>query len=213
MWESGDSLSLVTDALSGLQDLRPNLRGSLAWRLVKTWQRIEIPQRAPQLDCAVLSLGFTKTSQRAGAADSVTTRVESLCRRFFVWKSQAISLKTNLFKNRTTFSARALTHALPHWTFIRRGGATMYFTRNPQMDWLRSMGRWSSDRTVRIYVNDGLAQLAQMRYDVRTDPLKKPHLAYHARTHESKGTWRTALVLGKIPFHTSYSCSPVGLRA
>ena len=119
MWESGDSLSLVTDALSGLQDLRPNLRGSLAWRLVKTWQRIEIPQRAPQLDCAVLSLGFTKTSQRAGAADSVTTRVESLCRRFFVWKSQAISLETNLFKNRTTFSARALTHALPHWTFIR----------------------------------------------------------------------------------------------
>ena len=183
MWESGDSLSLVTDALSGLQDLRPNLRGSLAWRLVKTWQRIEIPQRAPQLDCAVLSLGFTKTSQRAGAADSVTTRVESLCRRLFVWKSQAISLETNLFKNRTTFSARTLTHAVPHWTFIR-GGLDRIACVEPQcilpgiLKWIGSV-RWVG---VRIYVNDGLAQLAQMRYDVRTEPLKKPHLAYHART-------------------------------
>eukprot|EP00439_Symbiodinium_sp_Y106_P080790 s383_g19.t1 len=51
LWECGDSLSLVTDALSGLQDLRPHLRGhlNLSWRLVKTWQRLEIPHRAPPL--------------------------------------------------------------------------------------------------------------------------------------------------------------------
>ena len=49
LWEEGDSLSLATDGLSGLQDLRPRLRGKLAlsWRLVRTWQRKEIPQRAP----------------------------------------------------------------------------------------------------------------------------------------------------------------------
>ena len=40
-----------------------------------------------KLDCAVLSLGFTKTSQRTGAADSVTIRLESLCRKLSAWKS------------------------------------------------------------------------------------------------------------------------------
>ena len=30
LWEEGESLSLVTDALSGLQDLRPALRGKLS---------------------------------------------------------------------------------------------------------------------------------------------------------------------------------------
>ena len=51
VWETGDSLSLVTDSLSGLQDLRPRLRGllSASWRLVKTWQKLEIPHRAPPL--------------------------------------------------------------------------------------------------------------------------------------------------------------------
>ncbi|CAE7940562.1 Tnks2, partial [Symbiodinium necroappetens] len=123
LWEEGESFSLATDGLSGLQDLRPRLRGKLAlsWRLVRTWQRKEIPHRAPPLpedvlqalcgyflflnkpflalalevafygvlrtgellhltanqvevspsfDCAVLSLGATKTSQRSGVSDS-----------------------------------------------------------------------------------------------------------------------------------------------
>ena len=58
----------------------------------------------------------------------------------------------------------------------------MYFAKNPQMDWLRLMGRWSSDRTVRVYVNDGLAQLAEMRYDIRKPPLHSCYLAFHAQT-------------------------------
>ena len=51
LWEEGESLSCVTDGLSGLQDLRPSLRGCLAlsWRLVKTWQKNEMPNRAAPL--------------------------------------------------------------------------------------------------------------------------------------------------------------------
>ena len=131
-----------------------------------------------------------KTSQRAGAEDSVTIRFESLCRRLSAWKSQAKPgdklVQDSDYLFRKSFDTCLAALNLHTWGFpfysLRRGGATMYFTRNPQMDWLRLMGRLSSDRTVRMYVNDGLAELAQMRYDVRTEPLKKPHLAYHART-------------------------------
>ena len=51
LWEEGEGLSLATDGLSGLQDMRPPLKGnlSLSWRLVKTWQRREMPRRAPPL--------------------------------------------------------------------------------------------------------------------------------------------------------------------
>ena len=123
LWAEGFSMSKATDGLSGLQDLRPNLRGtlSLSWRLIKTWQRKEVPNRAPPLpeqllqslcghflsrdqpdmslahgvlrtgelfalkarhvnvapchEVAVLNLGLTKTSQRAGASDSVSLTV------------------------------------------------------------------------------------------------------------------------------------------
>ena len=197
---------MVTHALSALQDMRPNLRDflSLSWRLVKTWQRIEIPQRAPplpedllqamcgyfllrgecqkslaletayyavlrtgellqlcarhisgssKLDCALLSLGFTKTSQRAGAADSVTIRFVSLCRRLGAWKSQAKPIDKLVQESdylfRKSFDSCLAALRLHTWGFrpysLRRGGATMYFSRNPQMDWPRLMGRWSSD--------------------------------------------------------------------
>ena len=51
LWEEGESLSVATDGLSGLQDLRPKFRGhlSLSWRLIKTWQKKEVPNRAPPL--------------------------------------------------------------------------------------------------------------------------------------------------------------------
>ena len=51
VWEEGESLSLATDGLSGLRDLRPRFRGYLAlsWRLVRTWQKREMPQRTPPL--------------------------------------------------------------------------------------------------------------------------------------------------------------------
>ena len=187
VWESGDSLSLVTDSLSGLQDLKPRLRGQLSasWRLVKTWQKLEIPHRAPpfpedllhtlcgffilegdrhmsliletgfyavlrtgellslkardvqispHFDCAVLSLGYTKTSQRTGAADSVTVRVTSLCRRLAAWKSNAqpddklVPFSDYLF--RKSFDTALDKLSMKSWGFrpysLRRGGATMY---------------------------------------------------------------------------------------
>lgn len=51
MWSSGLGRGQACDTLAGLQDLQPNLKNCLpgAWRLLKTWQVNEIPNRAPPL--------------------------------------------------------------------------------------------------------------------------------------------------------------------
>ena len=224
LWAEGEGLSRATDTLSGLQDLKPRLMGtlSLSWRLVKTWQRKEVPLRASpfpesilqslcgyflatdeavlalalevafygllrtgellslsshQIEvapddtcaCTVLNLGLTKTSQRTGALDSVTIRVQHVCERLRKWK-QSVPLKTPLVAMSSYVFRKSFDQGLealgqstggfrPH--SLRRGGATMYFTKNLSMDWLRLMGRWSSHSTVRVYVNDGLARMAR----------------------------------------------------
>ena len=159
-------MTLVTHSLSRLQDLRPRLRGllSASWRLVKTWQKLEIPYRVPplpedllhtlcgfcilqgdrymsliletgfyavlrtgeflslkarddqfnpQFDCAVLNLGYTKTSQRTGAA----LQSESLhC--VVVWRHEKAksNLMASSFLFRIIFAVSLLTL---HWTRSR----------------------------------------------------------------------------------------------
>ena len=50
-WSRGESVGMIADVLSGLHFYWPELRGLLrqAWRLFKSWRRIESPQRAPPL--------------------------------------------------------------------------------------------------------------------------------------------------------------------
>ena len=51
LWSSGEGRSKANDAVAGLQDKDPKLRGCLpaSWRLLKTWSTHEIPNRAPPL--------------------------------------------------------------------------------------------------------------------------------------------------------------------
>ena len=44
---------------------------------------------------------------------------------------------------------------------LRRGGATFYFQRHGQLDCLLIQGRWQSSKTARLYINSGLATLAE----------------------------------------------------
>ena len=44
---------------------------------------------------------------------------------------------------------------------LRRGGATFYFQRHGQLDRLLIQGRWQSSKTARLYINSGLATLAE----------------------------------------------------
>eukprot|EP00435_Cladocopium_sp_Y103_P000532 s2010_g1.t1 len=60
-WARGESLTLIADGLSGLHFFWPEVRGQLklAWRLFRSWRRVEAPARAPpltiQLACAFLA--------------------------------------------------------------------------------------------------------------------------------------------------------------
>ena len=45
---------------------------------------------------------------------------------------------------------------------LRRGGATFWFNQHGSFDRLLVQGRWAAARTARVYLNDGLAQLADL---------------------------------------------------
>ena len=50
-WSRGEAVNAIADTLSGLHFFWPDLRGLLrqAWRMFKSWRRIEAPRRAPPL--------------------------------------------------------------------------------------------------------------------------------------------------------------------
>ena len=56
LWEDGDSRYLAQDVLSSLQHHEPQLKRRLlqSWRLIKAWQKHEIPSRAPPLTVSTL---------------------------------------------------------------------------------------------------------------------------------------------------------------
>ena len=59
LWSEGEGRGLASDTIAGLQDLDPKLKGHLqqTWRLMKTWNTQEIPNRAPPLpEQAVLAM-------------------------------------------------------------------------------------------------------------------------------------------------------------
>ena len=67
-WEEGTPLGVVGDALSGLHFFMPQAKGWLkgAWRMYRTWRRVEVPQRAPPLPreiCAALVGLFMELNQ------------------------------------------------------------------------------------------------------------------------------------------------------
>ncbi len=223
LWSEGEGRALASDTLAAIQDRQPQLKGHLlsSWRLLKTWNINEIPNRAPPLPEKalwamvgyslfrnqfqfatslllafygmlrtgelltvkakdftpnqalhpfVLSLGYTKGGKRAGAAESITVGVEDLCRRIFHWTS-SVSPHTPLCPPahtwRKMFSDTLLALQFSEFSFrpysLRRGGSTFWFSQHSSFDRLVIQGRWQSQKTARVYVNEGLAILAELK--------------------------------------------------
>ena len=116
---------------------------------------------------AVLSLGLTKSGKRQGAAESVTVSVFEVVRRLRFWKA---SCRNKLGKTpqdwRAKFAHGIQSLGLSDYGFrpysLRRGGATFWFMKHGQFDRLLIQGRWAAPRTARIYINEGLATLAEL---------------------------------------------------
>ena len=127
-------------------------------------------QQAGPRSVAVISLGMTKGGKRQGAAESITIREEDLLRRLWQWKStpHARSMLCEAPHTwRKKFSACLDACGLGDYQFrpysLRRGGATCYFSRYGSLDRLLLLGRWQAAKTARVYINEGLATLAELR--------------------------------------------------
>lgn len=119
---------------------------------------------------AVISLGLTKSGKRQGAAESVTVYSEDLCRRLHQWVNcfpPSASLAGPAHKWRKTFSDILKSLGFEQWDFrpysLRRGGATDMFKHEGKFDRLLVVGRWQSSRTARVYLNEGLSVLAELK--------------------------------------------------
>ena len=119
---------------------------------------------------AILSLGLTKTGKRVGAAESLTLSVIPLLHLLWRWKRRTKPghlLAPSPYQWRGKFSRALQELKVDHPGFrpysLTRGGATMWFQRRNSFDKLLQQGRWSSTKTARLYLNEGLATLAETK--------------------------------------------------
>lgn len=122
---------------------------------------------------AVISLGLTKAGKRQGAAESVTIYAEDSFRRLYQYVSQASSSRSSqpiagpshVWRKQFATTLSALSFS--SWDFrpysLRRGGATEAFRSHGNLDRLLLAGRWQSAKTARVYLNEGLAVLAELK--------------------------------------------------
>ena len=136
---------------------------------------------------AVISLGLTKSGKRQGAAESIVLGLDTAIWFLQRWKSLASST-TPLAKNpahwRGLFVQAVTALGLTDWGFrpysLRRGGATWWFARHHSLDRILLQGRWSAPKTAKIYLNEGLAVMAEMRLP-ETLPSLRPFLQLFAK--------------------------------
>ena len=118
----------------------------------------------------LVSLGLTKGGKRQGAAESVSLRVADITRRVQQWLSTP-SAPTALISSpaqwRKLFNEALETLEFTSFQFrpysLRRGGATFLFRQQGNLDRLLIHGRWQSTKTARLYINEGLAVLAELQ--------------------------------------------------
>ena len=118
---------------------------------------------------AVIALGYTKGGRRAGAAESITVGVEPVCKLLWKWihsssRHQKLCPASHIW--RAKFNELLETLKFESFSFrpyrLRRGGSTFWFQQHGSLDRLCVQGRWASQKTARIYVNEGLALLAEI---------------------------------------------------
>ena len=123
---------------------------------------------------AVVSLGLTKSGKRQGAAESVTISKLSVLQLLWKWKQSApthefLTAKPHVWRDMFVRCLEAL--GLDSWGFrsysLRRGGATSLFVKVGSLDRVLLLGRWTAVKTAKIYLNSGLAMLADIKIPKR----------------------------------------------
>ena len=119
---------------------------------------------------AVISLRNTKTGRRTGHAESVTLRVYDVCSRLHAWLQthrgkSLIDVSPETWRRRfkTALSALDLGSLQFQPYSLRRGGATFWFNKSHSLDQVCVLGRWQSMSTARIYLNEAVALLGEIK--------------------------------------------------
>ena len=132
----------------------------------------------------VVNLGLTKSGLRQGAAESVTITDSTVLSMLRAWHLHASPgdplLPAGPLDFRKQFQGVVAAFHLEGQLFkpysLRRGGATHHFRCVGTLSQTCVRGRWSAEKTARIYINDGLATLAEFRQEKRTHAQIAKHL-------------------------------------
>ena len=166
LWMEGEGRCLASDTVAALQNRDPLLKGQLlcSWRLLKTWVSHELPCRAPPLTEEALHtlVGYAIFHRQHQFALTLLLGFYGLLRT-----GELLSIRNRDAPHRwrkmfnDTISALSLDSYQYRPYSLRRGGATFYFSKHGQLDRLLIQGRWQSTKTARLYLNSGMAILAE----------------------------------------------------
>eukprot|EP00435_Cladocopium_sp_Y103_P044257 s197_g12.t1 len=119
---------------------------------------------------AVITLRDTKTGKRKGSGEMVV--VESkLATRYLRLACQGRSPRENLLRDGAPAFRLLFRNLVHHFELtglfavysLRRGGATYNFLQHGSMETTLLRGRWSSTSTARIYIQDTIATVSELR--------------------------------------------------
>ena len=117
----------------------------------------------------LISLGLTKGGKRSGASESVILGFEPVVRMVKQWKKLAnhmaplaVSPARWIALFNESISALGLESHGFRPCSLRRGGATFWFGKHQSLDRILISGRWQTQKSARIYINEGLALLTGM---------------------------------------------------
>ena len=124
----------------------------------------------PDASSAVIPLRHTETSQRTEHAESVTLRVCDVCLRLQSWirshpQQPLISVSPETWRRRFKAALSALgLEALQFQPYsLRRGGATFWFNKWHSLGQVCVLGRWQSLSSARLYLNEAVALLGEIK--------------------------------------------------
>ena len=130
----------------------------------------------PSMCTCVLSLPFTKSGTRFNTVESVVLDDEAIIRRlaeyFRGMPPDALVFDGGSRKFRTLFDEFVNTLLLPRNLLykpysIRRGAATEFFLATGSLSRTAVRGRWQNEKTCRIYVNESMSELGEIKHSLR----------------------------------------------
>ena len=141
-------------------------------------------------DLVVVHLGQTKTSVRNAGTESSSFRDPKISLMLRAWKSvnrpQALLVNSAPSSFRQFFAQgleETKLHVIPYKPYsLRRGGATDVFLKTQSYASVCQRGRWSSEKTTRIYIQDSVALLTELR-DALTPKQREYHDSWQSLLH------------------------------